>query len=215
MASRFEVITNLKEYTFSDGGPKAWFAVIRRRGNAMEKLMDSSSENRHVRRLVPDEPFPPYAFVPGRFPHPTGDPAGHSFGATPAAPAKVDPDGWPECRPYLYGIDLFNGGYYWESHVAWESLWLACGRRGTEADFLKGLIKLAAAGVKALEGAPAGVKSHSGRAAELWRKVIQSLEKEPEFFMGLRLRELIGVAETIHRNGWPAQPSLLVPDLSK
>ena len=30
--SRFEVISNLKEFTFSEGGPKAWFAVIRRAG---------------------------------------------------------------------------------------------------------------------------------------------------------------------------------------
>jgi len=62
-------------------------------------------------------------------------------------------------------IDLFNGGYYWESHVALESLWIACGRKGIVADFLKGLIKLAAAGVKGLEGKPEGVKSHSGRAS--------------------------------------------------
>src|SRR4051794_23916492 len=31
-------------------------------------------------RLLPDEPLPPYSFVPGRFPHPVRDPAGHSFG---------------------------------------------------------------------------------------------------------------------------------------
>ena len=124
---------------------------------------------KQVTRLVPDEPFPPYAFVPGRLPHPTSDPAGHSFGKEPAEPRKVDPERWHECRPYLYGIDLFNGGYYWESHVAWESLWMACGRKGVVADFLKGLIKLAAAGVKALEGKAEGVRSHAGRAAELWR----------------------------------------------
>ena len=28
--SRFEVIPNLKDFTFSEGGPKAWFAVVRR-----------------------------------------------------------------------------------------------------------------------------------------------------------------------------------------
>ena len=160
-----------------------------------------------VTRLVPDEPFPPYAFVPGRFPHPTGDPAGHSFGSTPVAPPKVEPERWPECRPYLYGIDLFNAGYYWECHVAWESLWLACGRKGVVADFLKGLIKLAAAGVKALEGRPEGVKSHSGRAVELWRKTIQSGQ---EAFMGFRIRQLIDLAEMIHQNGWPAQPPILM-----
>jgi len=30
--SRFEVIPNLKEFTFSEGGPKSWFAVMRRVG---------------------------------------------------------------------------------------------------------------------------------------------------------------------------------------
>lgn len=28
--SRFEVVPNLKDFTFSEGGPKAWFAVVRR-----------------------------------------------------------------------------------------------------------------------------------------------------------------------------------------
>ncbi len=29
-ASRYEVVPNLKDFTFSEGGPKAWFATIRR-----------------------------------------------------------------------------------------------------------------------------------------------------------------------------------------
>src|SRR6059058_1095489 len=99
-----------------------------------------------VIRLVPDEPFPAYAYIPGRLPHPTADPAGHSYGIELVAPGKVEPEKWRECRPYLYGIDLFNAGFYWESHVAWESVWMACGRKGITADFMKGLIKLAAAG---------------------------------------------------------------------
>ena len=166
-------------------------------------------------RLVPDEPFPPYAFIPGRSPHPTSDPAGHSFGIGPVVPLKVEPKQWQECRPYLLGIDLFNGGYYWESHVAWESLWLACGRKGIAADFLKGLIKLAAAGVKALEGKPEGVRSHSGRVAVLWQGVIRSLETEQDLFMGFRIRDLIRLAELVHRIGWPVQPPLLVPAFPK
>jgi hypothetical protein len=172
-------------------------------------------ESAPVPRLVPDEPFPPYAFVPGRFPHPTADPAGHSFGISPALPPKVEPDRWQECRPYLYGIDLFNAGYYWESHVAWESLWMACERKGIVADFLKGLIHLAAGGVKALEGKPGGVKSHSSRAAELWGTTIRSLEPEQDLFMGFRVSDLIRVAETIRQNGWPAEPLLLMPSLPK
>ena len=30
--SRFEVVANLKDFTFSEGGPKAWFVVVRREG---------------------------------------------------------------------------------------------------------------------------------------------------------------------------------------
>jgi hypothetical protein len=163
--------------------------------------------NDSVNRLVPDEPFPSYTFVPGQFPHPTSDPAGHSYGVEPPIPAKVEPEQWQACRPYLYGIDLFNAGFYWESHVAWESLWIACGRKGPVADFLKGLIKLAAAGVKALEGKPRGVKSHGGRAAELFQRVMWSTDQ----LMGFRVEALLAVAEAIRDSGWPSLPPLLIP----
>jgi hypothetical protein len=52
--------------------------------------------------------------------------------------------------------------------VEWEAVWHAVGKRGRLADFVKGLIKLAAAGVKALEGSEVGVLRHSRRAAELF-----------------------------------------------
>jgi len=68
-----------------------------------------------------------------------------------------DPANWQASAEYLRGIELFNHGYYWESHEVWESLWHAAGRTGPIADFLKGLIALAAAGVKVREGKAAGV----------------------------------------------------------
>jgi hypothetical protein len=174
-----------------------------------------SSMNARPARLLPEEPFPRYAYIPGRFPHPTSDPAGHSYGTEPVLPANVEAENWPDCRPYLHGIDLFNAGYYWESHVAWESLWLACGRKGILADFLKGLIHLAAGGVKALEGKPEGVKSHSSRAVELWETTTRSLEPGQDLFMGFRVSELIGRAESIRQQGWPAKLPSLVPILPR
>jgi predicted metal-dependent hydrolase len=63
-------------------------------------------------------------------------------------------------------VALFNAGYYWEAHEVWEGLWHAHGRRGPTADVLKGLIKLAAAGVKVRQGQPHGVITHARRAAE-------------------------------------------------
>src|SRR6185295_8264016 len=107
-----------------------------------------SEPHRLPPRLVPDQPLPPYSYVTARFPHPTRDPSGHSFGRVPPAPPPIEPQRWRDSRTYLFACDLFNQGYYWEAHEVWESLWVACGRRGATADFLKGLIKLAAAGVK-------------------------------------------------------------------
>lgn len=69
---------------------------------------------------------------------------------------------------YRRGFTLFNAGYYWEAHEVWESLWHAHGRRGPTADLLRGLIKLAAAGVKVREHQPRGVTTHAQRATLLF-----------------------------------------------
>ena len=81
----------------------------------------------------------------------------------------------PTHPEFQWAVQLFNAGYYWESHEAWESLWHAAGRTGALADFLKGLIKLAAAGVKLREHNWVGVERHSRRAQELFRQI----EREP------------------------------------
>ena len=171
--------------------------------------MTPYSKNPLVPRLVPQGPRPPHAFVPGRTAHPISDPAGHSFGLKPTVPAKFDPANWETSKPYLLGFDLFNAAFYWESHEQWESLWHACGRSGPVADFLKGLIKLAAAGVKHLEGNPVGLKSHSCRAAALWRGVAQSLDGSEDLILGLRIGDLVELADSICQQGWPARISLV------
>jgi predicted metal-dependent hydrolase len=117
-------------------------------------------------RLVPDEPLPPYAYVSGQFPHPSRDPRGHAFGREPRRSA-IAPAAPLQSQDFHRACDLFNHGYYWEAHEEWEGLWQACGRQGAMADLLKGLIHLAAAGVKARENRPAGVRRHASRAAQL------------------------------------------------
>ena len=41
------------------------------------------------------------------------------------------------------GIELFNGGHYWEAHEAWEGDWMP-ERKGPDTGFYKGLIQVAA-----------------------------------------------------------------------
>ena len=147
--------------------------------------------------LAPELPLPPYSYVSGQFPHPFSHPEGHRHGA-PAEPlTPPEPARWHECRPYLHGLDLFNRGYYWEAHEIWEGLWHACGRAGPTADFLKGLIKLAAAGVKVREGWPEGVRSHARRAGSLFRQLARQRGAEGGRFMGLDLAELLAFAEAL------------------
>ncbi len=139
--------------------------------------------------------FPPYSYVPGgRWPHPTSSPLGHLHGRRPERPPAIEGDAWPESNAYLRGVELFNAGYYWEAHEAWEALWHAHGRQGAIATVLKGLIKLAAAGVKIREGRASGARTHARRAAEHFAEVASS---DGPHQLGLDLREWIRHAESV------------------
>lgn len=87
-----------------------------------------------------------------------------------------------------YSLDLYNHGYFWESHVYFEALWNAHKREGSVADFLKGMIKLGAAGVKLRLNQAASARGHMERASELFEDV---MKKEGERFLGFNLKDLV------------------------
>ncbi len=136
-----------------------------------------------------DRPFPPYTYIPGQTAHPRSDPAGHSYGRPDPHVAAFESENWRASQEYLFGIDLFNAQFFWESHEQWEALWHAVGRRGDVAEFLKGLIKLAAANVKRLEGNSAGVRRHATRAEQLFDKLLMSQSSMAGFELA-KLRSL-------------------------
>jgi len=132
--------------------------------------------------------LPPYSYVPGGpWPHPISGRGGHSFGHRAGRVPPIVDDDWSRSAAYLRGIDLFNEGYYWEAHEAWE-------RRGPTADLLKALIKLAAAGVKVREAQPGGVSTHAARASALFTEVERQTGPE---HLGLRLGELARIARNL------------------
>ena len=157
-------------------------------------MIGSASRPPPPARLLPLRQLPPYSYVSGKFPHPIRDPRGHSYAEPAPQVSKFAPDEWRQCETYLWGIDLFNNGYYWEAHEAWEAVWHACGRRGAVADFCKMLIKFAAAGVKAREGRPNGVKRHALRAKQLLVSIAAQIGSG-EQFMGMLLPYLANCAE--------------------
>lgn len=157
-------------------------------------------------------PLPPYTHIPGVTPHPLRDPAGHSYQATGASPAHSSPtahapptwDELPDHPEFLWAVQLFHAGYYWESHEAWESLWHDAGRRGALADFIKGLIKLAAAGVKLREHNLTGVERHARRALELFSELHQQRASMNDISEGVPLSELMLIADQLRQH--PPQP---------
>lgn len=145
--------------------------------------------------------LPAYTHIPGITPHPLGDPRGHSFGQ--AHPACPPPD-WqslPDCELLQHGRRLFNAGYYWEAHEAWEGVWIAAGRQGLVADYVKGLIKLAAAGVKIREGSAVGAQRHFARAEELFSLTSNRLNTSSD-----TLSHLLTMTRS-YRQALPASPA--------
>jgi hypothetical protein len=144
-------------------------------------------------RYLPEIPFPSYAYVPGRAPHPASE-DGHLIGRFEPEGVLIEDPGSSRDAAWLRGVDLFNHGYYWEAHEVWEGAWKACGKRGVVADFLKALIKLAACGVKVREGRLNGVKRHAATAQQL----LESLaERDDEGqLLGLPLSTLIACCES-------------------
>ena len=91
-------------------------------------------------------PLPPTAYVPGISPR-TDRPA------EPPARTAVDLADLAVHDDFRFGVDLFNHGFPWEAHEAWEPLWFVAPRDRPERALLHGLIHAAAAVVKARAGA--------------------------------------------------------------
>jgi len=154
-------------------------------------------------RYAPARAFPAYAFVPGRDPHPTRSPAGHSYSAGPEPAADYFPSGeWRANEDYLFGVDLYNYGYLWEAHEAWEGLWHAAKSDELQAEYLQGLIQCSAAALKIPMRQPRGL----ARLAELGTGRLEHVARRAgEAYMGLELQPFVGAFRAFAASA-PASP---------
>ncbi len=145
--------------------------------------------------------FPPYRFVPGRHPHPIAHPDGHSYrrpGSAEPPISYVPPQQWRESPDYLFGCDLYNHGYWWEAHEAWEGLWRVVPLESAQRRFLQGLIQIAAIHLQLFQGHPDGVarlqltSAEHLSAADRLRRTEHTLAgiTAPQTFMGVDISEL-------------------------
>jgi predicted Rossmann fold flavoprotein len=128
------------------------------------------------------KPFPPYRFIPGRSPHPRRHPHGYAFSLPEPLPRDFSSDRWWQSEDYLYGIDLYNQGYWWESHEVFEALWHHVGRDTVSGQFFRALIQVAAANLKHSMGI-------LGSAQRLWQCGLDRLAGIPTPYQGLHVTE--------------------------
>ncbi len=136
-----------------------------------------------------DRTFPPYRFIPGKSPHPTRDPEGHSFKKQLEQLASFENNRWQSCNAYLYGIDLFNHGYWWEAHEALEAVWLAAGRQTETGLFIQGLIQVAVAHLKKLQG-------FNEVAKRMATKGIEKMKRKKGIYLGIEVSTFRGTVES-------------------
>ncbi|MBT8493824.1 MAG: DUF309 domain-containing protein, partial [Deltaproteobacteria bacterium] len=132
-------------------------------------------------------------YAPGRWHRPAND---------SVVPESMTDD-WRQCRAFLWGVDLWNHGFPWEAHEAWEGPWRASTDRDRR-ELLRGLIQCAAARVQRAAGKPTGARSLLARG--LGR--LRSSGKDP--CMGVAVGQLADELDRAFANGDEAPPLVLV-----
>lgn len=166
-----------------------------------------------------DLPLPPYRHVPGLTPHPLRSPEGHSPGGF-----EVDlgdriaqfAHSWTACPAYLYGVDLFNQSYYWESHEAWEEIWNAVGHRSIVGRMLQGMIQVSAALLRFHVGSESGADRNFRKACRNFDVVEAARDsREPGWscYLGVPLRRWRGELTAFLDSGAIDQPFLILESI--
>jgi hypothetical protein len=115
-------------------------------------------------RYQPSRAFPERAYVPGpsqpgKLPPRVRPGRGPNHDAAFLPAAK-----WFQNVEYLWGVDLYNAGFFWEAHEAWEGVWRAAAEEPDQHRFLQALIQCAAACLKAHMGNPEAARRLAARA---------------------------------------------------
>ncbi len=161
---------------------------------------------RHAPRHLPQVNFPAYRHVPGVTPHPERNEQGHSYGLKASAAVALSPENWRKHRAYLYGVDLYHQGYFWESHEAWEGPWRESEPDSLEANLLQALIRNSAAQLKIHAGNAVGARTHS--LAARWRLArirAKGYDGAGASFLGLDISDLIEQMKRYYGPLWESE----------
>ena len=123
-------------------------------------------------------PLPAAPYLPGVSPRTARPPA-------QPEPLATELDDLAASETFRHGIDLFDHGFPWEAHEAWEALWFAMPRERAERTLLQGLIHVAAAAVKARSGKPDVARDFIASAREYLTRASAQVIDVPALLHGL------------------------------
>jgi len=144
-------------------------------------------------RFFPNRAFPATPFIPG-------------VGKRPPDPELVAPmlhsQRWMANAPYLWGVDLFNAGYFWEAHEMWEAAWHAAPDE-TQKSFMQALVQYAAGMLKFTSGP---VKTAAVLAERSLGRLNNVRTEVDHPYMGCDLGEIIKTVERMFHGEVVKQP---------
>ena len=141
------------------------------------QFRDSDIPNYTERKL------PGYRHLPFQNAHPFLDKEGHSYGEKLTPAEGFNAENWQDSEEYLYCIDLFNNGFWWEAHERLKYISMAAGQDSETNHFIRGLIQVAAALLKHF------MKEEDG-ARTLAKMGIETLRKKEGIFLGIDITTL-------------------------
>lgn len=145
--------------------------------------MEPQSFEKNISRYT-DRPLPAYRHLPFTSAHPFLDEGGHWYGEKLSPSDSFSTESWQNCNEYLYSIDLFNHGFWWEAHERLKYVSIGAGRESETGQFVQGLIQIAAALLKHF------MQEETGAAtlAELGSKNLQGVANT---YLGINVENLI------------------------
>ncbi|MDX2495779.1 MAG: DUF309 domain-containing protein [Desulfuromusa sp.] len=134
--------------------------------------------------LYTKRPLPRYRHLPFQNAHPFLDADGHSYGEKLSPPDSFSAENWQNCEDYLYSIDLFNHGFWWEAHERLKHVSISSGRESETGQFVQGLIQVAAALLKHF-------MQEDGGAATLAELGLGNLQRVEGICLGIDVAALV------------------------
>jgi uncharacterized protein len=127
--------------------------------------------------------LPPYCFKKHTSPHPTQHPDGHFRERETYNCPRLAENNWRDCEGYLFALDLFSQGYFWECHEVLEDLWHSVDNDSPVHHYLQAFIQCTVTHWQASSG-------RISAARNILRRIPRHVDRAEGLALGLSISDL-------------------------